>query len=338
EPPAGKPTVADQAWAAVVAYVTAAPAGARLPPERAFAERLGVSRSTLRAAISRLEVLGLVEVRHGSGIVVRRPDPSRTLELVLSAVGDDAEVAAQALDLRTVIEPQLAAAAARHRRPLSPAPVDERGFHTDVAAASGNALAGALVAALVGLSGDAVGDVGSARDAMSLHLRSLRRAAARSDRACVSPEWPSARPAPDHVGAPPDAADAVGRLGDALQGALGAFGADPQQLPDRVGAHDRWRAGTVQVLADEGDVGLEAAGGGAGARPRGGLGSEVLAAEVGVVDQHRAARRRFRRRTGLRRLGPARLAPAVVLVAETGRVGERQRPLLRPAGHLRGAA
>jgi len=198
EPRAGKPTVADQAWDAVVAYVTAAPDGARLPPERAFAERLGVSRSTLRAAISRLELLGLVEVRHGSGIVVRRPDPSRTLELVLSAVGDDAEVAAQALDLRTVIEPQLAAAAARHRRPLSPAPVDERGFHTDVAAASGNALAGALVAALVGLSGDAalpeplhaaqhaaiaaavsVGDVGAARDAMSLHLRSLRRAAAR---------------------------------------------------------------------------------------------------------------------------------------------------------------
>src|SRR5690606_41367126 len=116
----------------------------------------------------------------------------------LSPVAAQPEVAAEARPLRTVIDRQLAAAAARHRRPLSPAPVDERGFHPDVAAAAGNALAGALVAALVGLSGDAalpeplhaaqhaaiaaavsVGDVGAARDAMSLHLRSLRRAAAR---------------------------------------------------------------------------------------------------------------------------------------------------------------
>jgi DNA-binding FadR family transcriptional regulator len=179
-----------------VAYVTAAPEGTRLPPERSFAERLGVSRSTLRAAIARLELLGLVEVRHGSGIVVRRPDLARQLGLLLTAAVTGADLAAQALELRALIEPSLAALAAKRRR-QPPADGDEAAFHRSLAEASGNHLAGALVAALVGLGTEPalpaplhsaqhaaiaaaveVGDVYAARDAMALHLRSLRRAAA----------------------------------------------------------------------------------------------------------------------------------------------------------------
>jgi GntR family transcriptional repressor for pyruvate dehydrogenase complex len=41
--------------------------GARLPPERALAERLGVGRSAVREAIASLEILGVVQVRPGSG-------------------------------------------------------------------------------------------------------------------------------------------------------------------------------------------------------------------------------------------------------------------------------
>lgn len=47
------------------------PAGALLPPERALAERFGVNRLTLRAALARLEALGLVQAQHGTGTVVR---------------------------------------------------------------------------------------------------------------------------------------------------------------------------------------------------------------------------------------------------------------------------
>ncbi|MGI9275482.1 MAG: FCD domain-containing protein, partial [Endozoicomonas sp.] len=44
--------------------------GERLPPERTFAENLGVSRTIIREALIMLELEGLIEVRKGSGIHV----------------------------------------------------------------------------------------------------------------------------------------------------------------------------------------------------------------------------------------------------------------------------
>lgn len=44
--------------------------GQRLPSEREIAERLNVSRTTVREALIMLELEGLVEVRHGAGIFV----------------------------------------------------------------------------------------------------------------------------------------------------------------------------------------------------------------------------------------------------------------------------
>jgi GntR family transcriptional regulator, hexuronate regulon transcriptional repressor len=46
------------------------PAGGRLPSERDLAEEFGVSRPTIREAMIALEIWGLVEARHGSGIYV----------------------------------------------------------------------------------------------------------------------------------------------------------------------------------------------------------------------------------------------------------------------------
>jgi GntR family transcriptional repressor for pyruvate dehydrogenase complex len=46
--------------------------GERLPPERELARQLGVSRTSLRQALTALRVEGLVDVRHGDGIYLLR--------------------------------------------------------------------------------------------------------------------------------------------------------------------------------------------------------------------------------------------------------------------------
>lgn len=49
------------------------PPGTALPPERELAEQLGVNRTSLRQALARLQHMGLVEARQGSGNVVHDP-------------------------------------------------------------------------------------------------------------------------------------------------------------------------------------------------------------------------------------------------------------------------
>ncbi|GAB3289814.1 FadR/GntR family transcriptional regulator [Parasphingorhabdus pacifica] len=58
--------------------------GDRLPPERELADRLGVSRASVKQAIVVLEVQGLVEVRHGGGtyLLSKQWEPEPVDELV----------------------------------------------------------------------------------------------------------------------------------------------------------------------------------------------------------------------------------------------------------------
>jgi GntR family transcriptional regulator, transcriptional repressor for pyruvate dehydrogenase complex len=50
------------------------PAGSTLPPERELAEQFGVNRTSLRQGLARLQHMGLIEARQGSGNVVCDPD------------------------------------------------------------------------------------------------------------------------------------------------------------------------------------------------------------------------------------------------------------------------
>lgn len=82
--------------------------GALLPPERELAVRFGVSRPVVREATKRLELQGLLEVRHGIGtrVVDRLHAPlSGSIHLL---VDDAARRLRQSLELRLVLEPEVA--------------------------------------------------------------------------------------------------------------------------------------------------------------------------------------------------------------------------------------
>ena len=88
----------------------------RLPPERQMAESLGVSRTVLREATKRLELQGLLEIRHGSGIraVNRLHKPLSSSVAIL--LPEAAERLRQLIEARAVIEPELARQAALKAR------------------------------------------------------------------------------------------------------------------------------------------------------------------------------------------------------------------------------
>ena len=89
------------------------PVGTRLPPERDLATQLGVSRPSVREALIALEVAGLVEIRVGSGIYARKPEPHQACIALHNEEGPFELIRARAL-----IEPEVAAQAARNlKRP-----------------------------------------------------------------------------------------------------------------------------------------------------------------------------------------------------------------------------
>lgn len=104
--------VVEQARDALAAFVRNAPDGTKLPPERQLAQRLGVSRTTLRDGVSRLALLGLLEVRHGDGTYVRTPSPAHLVPLLRPLVDGNKTTARELFELKRHLEPTVAALAA----------------------------------------------------------------------------------------------------------------------------------------------------------------------------------------------------------------------------------
>lgn len=86
------------------------PKGSRLPAERELAVTLGVSRSSLREALSSLDLAGIIDSHHGSGTTVTADGEQ------LAAWGQNI-LPPQVLEVRLLIEPELAALAASKRNP-----------------------------------------------------------------------------------------------------------------------------------------------------------------------------------------------------------------------------
>jgi len=86
--------------------------GDRLPPERELASRLGVSRATVSQALVAMEVVGMVSVRHGDGVVLVEPAGSAK---VVNALRRHAQQLPEIIEAREALETKLAALAAGRR-------------------------------------------------------------------------------------------------------------------------------------------------------------------------------------------------------------------------------
>lgn len=87
----------------------------QLPPQEILASSLGVSRPTLREALNQLSLLGLVEVQHGVGTFIKKPNPTGFLNNFSSLVILDRNSADELLQARSVVEPAVVALAAENR-------------------------------------------------------------------------------------------------------------------------------------------------------------------------------------------------------------------------------
>jgi len=131
--------------------------GDKLPPERRLVEMFQVSRSSIRDAIRRLELMGLVEPRQGAGTVVCDLSVHQTNNPLADVLLRKREQITELLDVRCILEPALAARAAlrisaeeidkleeilrRHDakvRKGEPAVEEDTEFHYNIALATNN--------------------------------------------------------------------------------------------------------------------------------------------------------------------------------------------------------
>lgn len=178
-----------------------------LPPEREMALKLGVSRTVLREATKRLELQGLIEIKHGVGIraVDHLHKPvSGSLSLLLPDLADRLQ---QLMEARLIIEPEIARLAAMraseaqiaglmecHRR-LEGAADHEQAvladieFHRQLARVSGNEVLALLLESLSELGRESrqltIGNVGKAR-ALQHHAAILEAVIARQPAAAAN--------------------------------------------------------------------------------------------------------------------------------------------------------
>ncbi len=89
------------------------PPGSALHPERELAEQLGVNRTSLRQGLARLQQMGLIETRQGSGNVVRDPQSlthPAVVEALVRKLGPDFLV--EVLEIRAALGPLIGRLAA----------------------------------------------------------------------------------------------------------------------------------------------------------------------------------------------------------------------------------
>lgn len=143
--------------------------GDRLPAEAELAERLGLSRNSLREAVKALSVMNVLDVRQGDGTYVTSLQPDELMgavQFVLDFQQDDTVL--EFLEVRRILEPAATAMAATTMSDAdiagltthldsvrADAAVEEMvewdlEFHRRVAAGSGNGVLSSLLDSLAG--------------------------------------------------------------------------------------------------------------------------------------------------------------------------------------------
>jgi GntR family transcriptional regulator, transcriptional repressor for pyruvate dehydrogenase complex len=143
--------------------------GSRLPKEADLAERLGLSRNSLREAVRALALINVLDVRQGDGTYVTSLEPRLLLDAMSFVVDfhqDDTVL--QFFQVRRILEPAATAMAATRmseteitelRKILDALPVDpsveqlvanDLQFHQLIAEGSGNAVLCSLIDSLSG--------------------------------------------------------------------------------------------------------------------------------------------------------------------------------------------
>lgn len=92
--------------------------GDRLPPEQELAERLGLSRSSMREAVKALEVIRVLDVRRGDGTYVTSLEPALLLEAIsfMIDLNDDGALL-EIFAVRRLLESHATGVAARAATP-----------------------------------------------------------------------------------------------------------------------------------------------------------------------------------------------------------------------------
>jgi len=91
--------------------------GDQLPPERDLAEKFMVSRTSVREALRALQSRGLIEIRAGEGTFVRDISVETLIEPLALVILPHREAVGELFEARRLLEPAIAALAARRATP-----------------------------------------------------------------------------------------------------------------------------------------------------------------------------------------------------------------------------
>lgn len=114
--------------------------GAKLPSERELCAQLVVGRSSIREALQALIGLGVIEAQAGRGYFARDVAGESALRAKVAAGLAESQSLIELLEARLLLEPEIAALAAKNATPLDLAALDRAQLRIVSAARSGRAV------------------------------------------------------------------------------------------------------------------------------------------------------------------------------------------------------